>query len=102
MKKLVMMLALALAVFSAKAAYVNWSVTAAAELNGYTAYLLASAPAEYADVGELAAAAVGSATIVKSGRSYGTGDQLSLCAWTGNPCGNHGRQRHGRKERYSI
>ena len=50
MKKLVMMLALALAVFSAKAAYVNWSVTAAAEQNGYTVYLLASAPAEYADV----------------------------------------------------
>lgn len=78
MKKLVMMLALTLAVFSAKAAYVNWSVTAAAAQNGYTVYLLASAPAEYADVGELAAAAVGSATIVKSGRSYGTGDQLSI------------------------
>ena len=77
MKKLVMVLALVVAVVSAKAAYVDWAVSGAAAQENYTVYLLASSPAEYADVGELAAAAVGSATILKSGRSYTTGAQQS-------------------------
>ena len=78
MKKLVMMLVLVMAVVSAKAAYVDWTVTGAAAQENYTVYLLASAPGDYADVSELAAAAVGSAKIVKSGRAYGTGSQQAI------------------------
>ena len=68
MKKLVMMLALALAVVSAKAACVDWTVSATADLDGSVVYLLATAPGDYADVGELAAAAVSSSTIASAGR----------------------------------
>ena len=75
MKKLVMMLALALAVVSAKAAVVDWSVAGAAAQDGYMVYLLATTPGSYADVSELAAAAVGSAKVAKSGRVYTTGAQ---------------------------
>ena len=75
MKKLVMMLALALAVVSVKAAVVDWNVAGTAATVNYTVYLLAAAPGDYANVSELAAAAVGSATIKQSGRSYSTGDQ---------------------------
>ncbi len=70
-----MMLALATAVISAKAASVDWAVTGTAAQKGYTVYLLASAPGDYADVGALASAAVGSATINQVGRLYWTGDQ---------------------------
>ena len=78
MKKLVMMLALALAVVSAKAASVDWTVNGAAAQDGYTVYLLATAPGDYANVSALAAAAVGSATIVKSGRTYTSGPQQAI------------------------
>lgn len=78
MKKIVMMLALVAAVISAKAASVDWAVTGAAAQKGYTVYLLASAPGDYASVSELAAAAVGSAEIKASGRVFTTGDQRSF------------------------
>ena len=80
MKKLVMMLVLVAAVVSAKAAVVDWTVSGAAAQENYTVYLLATAPGDYANVSELAAAAVGSAKIVKSGRSYTTGVQESESA----------------------
>ncbi|MDO5317476.1 MAG: PEP-CTERM sorting domain-containing protein [bacterium] len=77
MKKLVMMLVLVAAVVSAKAASVDWTVGATAAQDGYTVYLLAAEPGEFASVADLASAAVGSATVAKSGRSYTTGPVTS-------------------------
>ena len=74
MKKLVMVLALVVAAFSAKAAVVDWQVSGAAAQENYIVYLLTSVDG-IASMADLKASALGSATIVKSGRSYGTGSQ---------------------------
>lgn len=74
MKKLVVIAAVAAAVFSAKAASVDWNVSATSAEVGYTVYLLTSV-GDYADVAALASAAVGSAQIKSLGRGkYGTND----------------------------
>lgn len=71
MKKLVMMLALALAVVSAKAASVDWQMNATASDVGTTVYLL-TALGDYADTAALQAAAVDSGTVASLGRGkYG-------------------------------
>lgn len=79
MKKLVMMLALALAIFSAKAACVDWKVSGAASDVGKTVYLLTSIEG-IDSVDALSASAVASAGIIKSGRTYGTGEQNAVNA----------------------
>ena len=77
MKKLVVIAAVAAAVFSAKAASVDWNVTGASAQEGYTVYLLTSI-GDYADSAALANAAVGSASIASLGRGkYGTGDKTA-------------------------
>ena len=74
MKKLVVIAAVAAAVVSAKAASVDWNVTASSAETGYTVYLLTSLADSYADVDALAAAAVGSGSVKSLGRGqYGTG-----------------------------
>ena len=77
MKKLVVIAAVAAAVVSAKAASVDWNVAGTSAQTGYTVYLLTSIADSYDSAADLAAAAVGSATIAKNGRVYGTGDQTS-------------------------
>ena len=77
MKKMIVIAAVAAAVVSAKAASVDWAVSATSAEVGYTVYLLTSV-GDYADVSALAAAAVGSAQVKSLGRGkYGTGDQTS-------------------------
>ena len=72
MKKLIVIAAVAAAVFSAKAASVDWNVSATSAEVGYTVYLLTSV-GDYADVAALASAAVGSAEIKSLPRNkYGT------------------------------
>ncbi len=73
MKKLVVLLALVVAVISAKAAILDWAVTATSANVGSTVYLLVGAPGDYADTSALAAAAVSSSTVKMTapGR-YGT------------------------------
>ena len=72
MKKLIVIAAVAAAVFSTKAASVDWNVSATSAEVGYTVYLL-TAIGDYADVAALASAAVGSAEIKSLGRNkYGT------------------------------
>ena len=70
MKKLVMMMIVATAVVSVKAAAVDWSTTGTAATEGYTVYVLTSLAESYENVAAIASAAVGSDTIVKSGRTY--------------------------------
>ena len=72
MKKLVVIAAVVAAVVSAKAASVDWTVTATSAEVGYTVYLLTSI-GDYADTAALAEASVGSATVASMGRGkYGT------------------------------
>ena len=71
MKKLLVIAAVAMAVVSAKAACVDWKVSGTSATNGYTVYLMTSLADSYASVSELAAAAVDSGTIAKSGKTYG-------------------------------
>ena len=77
MKKLLIIAVAAMAVASAKAASVDWNVAGTADQENYTVYLLTSLADSYASVSEIAAAAVDSATIVKNGRKYSTGDQTA-------------------------
>jgi hypothetical protein len=78
MKKLIVIVALAAAVVSARAASVDWNVSATSAEENYTVYLLTSIADSYADVDALASAAVGSAQIKSLGRGkYGTGDTTS-------------------------
>ena len=71
MKKLVVIAAVATAVFSARAASVDWNVTATSSDVGANVYLLTSL-GDYADEAALASAAVGSGTIASLGRGkYG-------------------------------
>ena len=67
MKKLVMMLALVVAVISAKAACVDWAVGGTSDQVGTTVYLLTSID-DYDDVAALSAAAVSSADIAAAAR----------------------------------
>ena len=77
MKKLVIM-AFAVAVgITAKAAAVDWSVAGTAAQENYTVYLMTSLADSYESAAAIASASVGSATIVKSGRQYTTGDQVA-------------------------
>ncbi len=72
MKKLVVMLTLAVAVVSAHAAAVSWSVGATKELDGTVVYLLAttagSGIGDYTDMSKFVAAAVSQATIAAGAR----------------------------------
>ena len=78
MNKMIMTVAIVCAAFVARAASVDWKVTGAAADVGTTVYLLTSISAEgYADAVALADAAIDSAEIIKSGRTYGTGDQTA-------------------------
>ena len=67
MKKMVVVLALLAAVCSAKAAMVDWSVSATADDVGKTVYLLTSI-GDFADSSALASAAVDSAAVASAGR----------------------------------
>lgn len=71
MKKLVMMMAVAMTIFSVKAAAVDWKVSGAAAQEGYTVYVLTSLADKYENVAAIAAASVGSGEVAKSGRTYG-------------------------------
>ena len=73
MKKILMIAVVAMAVISAKAASVQWQVDGVAAQENYTVYLLASLADSYASMESIAADAVGTATIAKSGRKYTTG-----------------------------
>ena len=73
MKKLIMIVAVVAGVISAQAASVNWKVTGTSAETGYSVYLLAAAPETFASVADLAAAAVGTGSIAKNGRTYDTG-----------------------------
>ena len=70
MRKLMIIAAVACATLVSQAAYVEWSATAAATYNGQTMYLLTSLADSYASEAALAAAAVDSAQVVKSGPKY--------------------------------
>ena len=80
MKKLAIVIAMATLAISVKAASVDWKVNGAAAQENYSVYLLTSLESSYASVDALAAAAVGSATITKSGRNYTTGTVTSADA----------------------
>ena len=69
MKKIIIALAFVAAVVSAQAASVNWKITGEAADIGKTVYLLTSLAESYDSADALAAAAVGSGTIAKKGRS---------------------------------
>ena len=72
MKKILIIAAASLAIVSAKAAAVDWKVTGAAATEGYSVYVLTSLASSYESADAIAAAAVGSGTITKSGRTYAT------------------------------
>ncbi len=73
MKKLLMGIALAVTVCTAKAACVDWSVSGTSDQVGTTVYLLTSIAGNYESVDALANAAVSSADIASLGRGkYGT------------------------------
>ena len=83
MKKLIVIVAIAAAVVSAKAATVDWAVSASSTDVGYSVYLLTSIADSYADVDALAAAAVGSAEIKSLGRGkYGASATSTSAAIT--------------------
>lgn len=77
MKKLLIVMAIVCAIGTAKAASVIWSVAGTAAQENYTVYLLTSLADKYESAEALAAASVDSASIVKSGRKYTTGDQTA-------------------------
>ena len=70
MKKLVMIATVACATLVSQAAIVSWGATATSAYNGQTMYLLTSIADSYASEAALAAAAVDSAKVVKSGPKY--------------------------------
>ena len=70
MKKLMMMVVAAMAVVSVRAAAVDWKVSGAAAQEGYTVYVLTSLADKYENAAAIAAAAVGTGTIDKNGRTY--------------------------------
>lgn len=82
MKKILMILTVALAVASAKAACVDWKVPGTSATNGYTVYLMTSLSDSYASVSDLAEASVASGTISKSGKTYFAGGTASNAAIT--------------------
>ena len=71
------MAAVALSAVAVNAACVDWKVDATATENDYSVYLLASLANSYESADAIAAAAIGSASIAKSGRTYTTGDQTA-------------------------
>ena len=80
MKKMIVIAAVAVAVVSAKAASVDWTLAATSAEVGYTVYLLTSI-GDYANVEALATAAVSSAQVKSLPRNkYGTGDVVSTAA----------------------
>ena len=82
MKKIMMVIAVALAVASAKAACVDWKVSGTSATNGYTVYLMTSLSSSYASVADLAKDAVASGTIAKSGKTYFAGGTATDSAIT--------------------
>ena len=70
MKKLVIIAVVACATLVSQAAAVKWAATATSAYNGQTMYLLTSIADSYASVDALAAAAVDSAEVTKSGPKY--------------------------------
>ena len=73
MKKLLMIVAVAMAVATAKAASVDWTITGTSADTGTKFYLLTALADSYESADALAAASLDNATIVKSGRTYSTG-----------------------------
>ncbi len=69
MKKIIIALAFVAAVVSAQAASVKWKITGETADIGKTVYLLTSLAESYDSADALAAAAVGSGTLAKKGRS---------------------------------
>ena len=83
MKKSLIALLVVASVGMAQAAAVKWSATTSSAANGLTAYLVLDAdiPATISAITDITGNAVDDASIVKSGRTYGTGTQtLSLDA----------------------
>lgn len=72
MKKLMIIVAVAMSMVSIKAASIDWNVSGTSSEVGYTVYLLVATPGTYASVAELAAAAIDSASINRNGRTYDT------------------------------
>ena len=70
MKKIILVLAIVCAAAVSQAASVKWTSTATSAYNGQTMYLLTSIAESYADEAALAAAAVDSAQVKKSGVKY--------------------------------
>ena len=77
MKKIIIALAFVAAVVSAQAASVLWNIGGTADQVNTTVYLLTSLADSYDSADALTAAAVGSGTITKCGRVWGTGDVTS-------------------------
>lgn len=77
MKKIIIALAFVAAIVSAQAASVTWKITGTSDQVNTTVYLLTSLADSYESADALAAAAVGSGTITKSGRAYTTGELTS-------------------------
>lgn len=75
MKKIIVALVALMSVVAAKAAAVDWNVGGTVDQDGYKVYLLTTIADSYDSVKALESAAIASATIGKSGRTYGTGDQ---------------------------
>jgi len=73
MKKIIIAVAAIAMGFASKAACVDWSVTATSADVGKTVYLLTSLASSYEDADALAAAAIGSSSVISAGRgAYGT------------------------------
>ena len=70
MKKLMIIAAITCATMVSQAAAVDWAATASATYNGQTMYLLTSIAETYASEAALAATAVDSAKVTKSGPKY--------------------------------
>ena len=77
MKKIIIALAFVVAVVSAQAASVLWNIEGTVDQVNTTVYLLTSLADSYESADALTAAAVGSGTVTKRGRKYGTGDVTS-------------------------
>lgn len=72
MKKVLMTLCAFTLAFGAQAASVDWKVSGEAAQIGYSVYLMAgeTATTSWASVSDIAAAAIGTGTLVKKGRVY--------------------------------
>ena len=77
MKKSLIILTIVVMAGLSQAAAVKWKGTASSNVEGLTAYLVLNSdlPASISSVSDITGKATDSATIVKNGRAYDTGDQ---------------------------